>query len=126
MLRKQDTLPFPSNIKYMRIINSLPKLNLTTGNCGIFAFAIKEIFGEGKIIATVSGSGNIGHVLLLRNGLYYDGINIYTYKKFAKEWLESKDEIVENIDIEEIKEGTFCNMTVKEMKEEIQKHLLLK
>ena len=66
---------FPTDEKYLDFVESLnkEKLRLTCGNCGIFAFALKEVFNDGVFYNV----GGFAHVLLERNNKFYDGEKIY-------------------------------------------------
>ena len=66
---------FPTDEKYLDFVESLNKhkLRLTCGNCGIFAFALKEVFDDGMFYNV----GGFAHVLLERDNKFYDGERIY-------------------------------------------------
>jgi hypothetical protein len=66
---------FPSDEKYLEFVQNLNhfKLRLSTGNCGIYAYALQEVFEEGHLF----NIGNFSHILLERNGKFYDGEQIY-------------------------------------------------
>jgi len=66
---------FPTDEKYLEFVHSLDKyrLRLSNGNCGIYAFALKEVFDEGLLF----NIGDFSHVLLERDGKFYDGERIY-------------------------------------------------
>lgn len=66
---------FPTDEKYLEFVYSLDRyhLRLSSGNCGIYAFALKQVFNEGLLF----NIGNFSHVLLERDGKFYDGEGIY-------------------------------------------------
>ena len=66
---------FPSDNKYIEVVHTLDKwqLRLTTGNCGIFAVALQEVFQTGTLFTV----GDFAHILLKHNGKFYDGETIY-------------------------------------------------
>lgn len=77
-----------SKIEISEFIKSIPKkekLKLNSGNCGIFAIALKRIFGKGKLVAVLSDQEPemFIHVALNIEDKYYDG-----------EGIKSKEELV--------------------------------
>lgn len=67
---------FPPDEKYLKFVNKLVErddLRLTNGNCGIFAYALKEVFKSG----TLFNVGGFHHILLQYNNKFYDGESIY-------------------------------------------------
>ena len=67
---------FPSEEKYLEFVEKLKEyknLHLTDGNCGIFAYALKQVFKVGELF----NIGEFCHVLFKYEGKYYDGITIY-------------------------------------------------
>ena len=66
---------FPTDEQYLKFVEGLDKrkLNLCTGNCGVFAFALKEVFKTGELFKV----GTFSHVLLKYNDQFYDGEGIY-------------------------------------------------
>ena len=71
----KSNLKFPTDDEYLEFVTELDKckLRLTSGNCGIFAYALKEVFQTGELFNT----GGFCHILLEHDGKYYDGEGIY-------------------------------------------------
>lgn len=68
---------FPTDEEYEEFVKKLQphrwKLRLTNGNCGIFAYALKEVFETGELFC-IDG---FCHVLLKYEKKFYDGVRLY-------------------------------------------------
>lgn len=79
-MNMNNKVEFPPDEKYIDLICRLSEinkneryLNLTTGNCGVFAIALKKIFDDGELINLEEGC----HVLYKRGNKIYDGESLY-------------------------------------------------
>ena len=93
---------FPTDEKYLEFVHSLNKrkLRLSNGNCGIYAFALKQVFDEGSLF----NIGAFTHVLLERDGKFYDGEKIYNSLDDLKNdynWREYYDDEYDHYELEE-------------------------
>ena len=112
---------FPSDTEYTEMLRRLPKynkLNLTTGNCGIFAISLQELFNVGTLVAFGSKQDrDFSHVLLEYNGYFYDGEGIHTLAHIVDRWEENGNEpFIDNVTKAEVLKNTACPMTVDQMK----------
>lgn len=60
------------------------RTEITYGNCGSFAIALKHIFKTGKLIHPDHPSHPFAHVLLMNEKLLYDGVGVYEFDEFLK------------------------------------------
>ena len=125
-----NTVEFPPDEKYIDLICRLQEINdnkrhlkLTTGNCGIFAIALKKIFNDGELL----NLQNCCHILYMRNGKIYDGEALYQSIEDLKdsEWGDYMKKIetipILDKDIEmHIKDLTNYNMEPEEFIEIIK------
>lgn len=92
---------FPTDKEYETFVKKLEphqwKLRLTNGNCGIFAYALKEVFETGELFS-ING---FCHVLLKYEEKFYDGIHLYRSYDELKDsrWGKYIDDDNENIEI---------------------------
>jgi len=110
---------FPTDEKYLEFVHSLDRheLRLSNDNCGIYAFALKQVFDEGRLF----NIGDFSHILLERNGKFYDGERIYnSFNDLTNHshWEEYYEENYDHYELEKdapenaynkIKTNTCCN-----------------
>lgn len=95
---------FPTDEEYEEFVKKLYphqwKLRLTNGNCGIFAYALKEVFETGELFSI----SDFTHVLLKYEERFYDGVTIYhSYdelknSRWGRYMNEDEDEILDDDD----------------------------
>jgi hypothetical protein len=83
---------------------------LTSGNCGVFAIALKEIINDGELY----GFDRTYHIVLKLEDKYLDGTGIYTKEEIEKQWYYKVEK--EDITEQEILDGTCRDLDVKDMK----------
>ncbi len=107
---------------YNEIVDNLSKdLHLVTGNCGVYAIAIRDLFFPfSKFWGVIDNEimDGYAHIVVERNGRYYDGEGIWTYNSLKARWSKHFD------GFEEVSEygaynGTDHLVTVDSMKNEI-------
>jgi len=93
---------FPTDKEYKKFVQKLnqAKLRLTCGNCGIFAFALKEVFKDGQLF----NIGDFSHILLEHDNKFYDGKKIYkSFDELRKDthWNYYYEDEYDHYDLEE-------------------------
>ena len=126
---------FPSEEKYLKFVKKLKEyrnLQLTTRNCGIFAYALKQVFKVGELF----NIGGFYHILFKYEGKYYDGKTIYHsfreledshWRECMNKDYEDDEPILSELPDEEafelIKKGTCNTLNVETFIEIINKEL---
>ncbi len=89
------------------------RLRLVTGNCGVFAIALKRLLQKGELY----NIGNGAHVLLklVRNS-YVDGVGIHTGNELRKIWGRWGSGKIDN-DEDVIIKQTANSYSIEEMEE---------
>ena len=103
-----------NQIKEHDLVN---KLHLTTGNCGVFAIALKHLTGLGELY----GINSHCHIVLkLARRLYVDGTGMMNVRELKEEWSSWGWRFAPNDDERDIVEGTSHSFTVIQMEHILQ------
>lgn len=99
-------------LKEIKDNDLVKKLRLTSGNCGVFAAALKRQLGRGEILNINHGA----HLCLLVDGMCIDGEGICTKEQWLGRWICWGPLYITN-DEEEVLLDTGEFHTVDEMEE---------
>jgi len=98
----------------IQLENLVDGLRLTSGNCGIFAYALKELLGYGQCLDIGCGAH---FVLKVNDDLYIDGSGKMTKRDLDKKWGRwGTREAKINNDLKDILFETHEYHTLEEMK----------